>query len=221
MQTDAALVEYYRARAAEYERVYEKPERQADLARLRDVVPAFFAGRDVLDVACGTGYWTRLIAARASSIIAVDLAPETLAIARRLQPAESTVEFRAGDAFDLMAVDGGVDSAFAGFWWSHIRREHLHRFLDGLQRRLPAGSPVLLLDNRYFQGSNWPIHRTDTGGNTYQLRRLENGEEHEVLKNFPTAVDVRRAVAASGGSDPAVTELPHYWYVTYTVGSTR
>lgn len=50
------LLEYYRRRAAEYEKVYDKPERQADLRRLRAVVPAYFSQRRVLEVACGTGY---------------------------------------------------------------------------------------------------------------------------------------------------------------------
>jgi hypothetical protein len=35
---------YYAKRAAEYEKIYHKPERQADLARLRDDLPALFAG---------------------------------------------------------------------------------------------------------------------------------------------------------------------------------
>ena len=60
------LLTYYAARAAEYENVYAKPERQSDLARLRETVPAYFVGRRVLEVACGTGYWTRLIAPHAT-----------------------------------------------------------------------------------------------------------------------------------------------------------
>ena len=38
------LAAYYAARAAEYERVYEKPERHADLAHLRHVVAEYFRG---------------------------------------------------------------------------------------------------------------------------------------------------------------------------------
>src|SRR5688572_19001903 len=53
---------YYSKRAGEYERIYEKPERQSDLAKLKDVVRSFFASHVVLEVACGTGYWTQIIA---------------------------------------------------------------------------------------------------------------------------------------------------------------
>src|SRR6476659_7048530 len=61
MSVDAAMVEYYRQRAPYYERVYHKPERQEDLRELREMVVATFAGKHVLDVACGTGYWTEII----------------------------------------------------------------------------------------------------------------------------------------------------------------
>ena len=219
MHSQNSLVEYYRARAAEYEKVYAKPERQTDLRALYDLIPAYFAGRRVLEIACGSGYWTRVLGARAASIVALDLAPEMLAIARAQQSTSGAAQFSIGDAFDLAAVPGVVDAAFAGFWWSHVPREDLPRFLSGLNQRLPANSPVLLLDNRYVEGSNWPITRTDTAGNTYQRRRLENQTEHEVLKNFPTRLEVRRAIEASGGSSPTITDLAYYWYASYLTPS--
>ena len=44
------LAAYYAARAREYERIYDRPERQADLARMKDLVPSYFTGRDVLEL---------------------------------------------------------------------------------------------------------------------------------------------------------------------------
>ena len=78
----AELVEYYRRRAGEYEAIYAKPERQADLALLRKEVPQRLAGRRVLEIACGTGYWTALVAPLAASVVATDTAEEPMAIAR-------------------------------------------------------------------------------------------------------------------------------------------
>ncbi|HSU76130.1 MAG TPA: class I SAM-dependent methyltransferase, partial [Burkholderiales bacterium] len=77
----AELVDYYRRRAREYEAIYAKPERQADLAVLRKYLPERLAGRRVLEVACGTGYWTVLVARTAASIVAVDAAEEPMRIA--------------------------------------------------------------------------------------------------------------------------------------------
>ncbi|HTD65456.1 MAG TPA: methyltransferase domain-containing protein [Candidatus Limnocylindria bacterium] len=76
-----ALAEYYAQRAPEYDRIYQKPERQVDLATLREFVAQTFAERSVLEVACGTGYWTQCIAATARSVVATDINDEVLAIA--------------------------------------------------------------------------------------------------------------------------------------------
>ena len=42
--------EYYQRRAPEYDEVYAKPERQADLAELKRLIPPLVAGRRVLEI---------------------------------------------------------------------------------------------------------------------------------------------------------------------------
>lgn len=211
------LLEYYRRRAGEYEKVYAKPERQADLGMLRTIVQAYFAQRQVLEVACGTGYWTRPVSSYAASIVAIDLAAETLEVARGQNEPESRIDYRIGDAFDLAAISGTFDAGLVAFWWSHVTIAALPGFLTGLHRRLGGGAKVLVMDNRYVEGSNHPITRTDAEGNTYQRRTLESGPTYEVLKNFPSATQVSRAVVGAGGSAPLVHELPYFWYATYVV----
>ncbi len=172
------------------------------------------AGRRVLEVACGTGYWTRLIAEHASSVTACDLSEEVLTLARARQ-ADGRVTFARGDAFAPDEVPGAFDAAFAGFLVSHIRRAELERLLGGLIRRLEPGGRIVLVENRYVEGSNWPITRTDADGNTFQRRRLNDGSEHEVLKNFFSPDELRDVILAAGGRGPEVTELKHYWYASF------
>ena len=217
--SDPKLLAYYAERAGEYEKVYDKPERQADLARLHEIVPAFFVGRDVLEAACGTGYWTRRIAPRARTVLATDLTVETIAVARANQPDWAHVRFEQADAFALDTVSGQFDAAFAGFLWSHIRHRDVHGFLTGLNRRLGTGALVVLVDNNYVEGSNYPITRTDGEGNTYQRRTLENGTVHEVLKNFPTSAELHDGLTAAGATDVAIVELEHYWCASYQTQS--
>lgn len=213
MPTD--LARYYARRAAEYERIYHKPERRHDLALLREQIPPLFAGRVVLELACGTGYWTEQIARVARSVVATDLNPEVLALAQRKDYPAANVRFVRADAFDLGTVGGRFSAAFAGFWWSHVLRAERAAFLGTLHHRLGAGARVVFLDNRYVEGSSTPIARRDAGGNTYQLRTLDDGTRHEVLKNFPSEAEVRAALAQQ--ADVTFAELDYYWYVAYHV----
>jgi demethylmenaquinone methyltransferase/2-methoxy-6-polyprenyl-1,4-benzoquinol methylase len=214
---ETTLRSYYAARAPEYDRIYDKPERQADLAHLRQWLPSLFAGRRVLEVACGTGYWTQYIAATASRILALDAAPETLAIARQRNPAGS-VEFVVGDAYDLRPELGTFDAAFAGFWFSHVPRPRQREFLEGLGKALTRGATVALLDNRYVAGSSQPISEGDADGNSYQARRLTDGSVHRVLKNFPSEAELY-ALVEGLGARARVTNLEYYWVLHYTTQS--
>ena len=74
------LVTYYAKRAAEYEAIYQKPERQSDLRELENLLRRDFAGRNVLEIACGTGYWTERVASVADSIVALDINESVLEI---------------------------------------------------------------------------------------------------------------------------------------------
>jgi hypothetical protein len=87
-------------------------------------------------------------------------------------------------------------------------------FLSSLDRRLLAGAKVVLLDNLYVEGSSTPIERRDAEGNTYQRRRLSDGSEYVVLKNFPAEAELRADVAAFG-RNVAYTALQYFWLFSY------
>ena len=214
MRQAADFTAYYAARAAEYERVYAKPERQRDLQQLRQCIPDAFVGLSVLDVACGTGYWTRHIAPLARNILAVDLSPEVLAVARSMVVPHAGVQFRVADAMSLPEAIGQFEAAFVGFWWSHIPRGEVGRFVGSLHARLVPRAKVVMLDNLYVAGSSTPIAREDAQGNTYQLRQLEDGSTYEVLKNFPSKERIQADLAPLAANIRYQT-LDYYWLVDY------
>jgi ubiquinone/menaquinone biosynthesis C-methylase UbiE len=207
---------YYARRAAEYEKIYAKPERQADLARMREDIPALFKGERVLEIACGTGYWTPLIAAKAESVLALDYNAETLAIARSKAYQNANVRFERGDAYALPEWKEKFSASYAGFWWSHVPLARLDAFLEGLHRRLERGARVAFMDNLYVEGSSTPLSRRDPDGNTYQQRRLDDSSSHEVLKNFPTAGEMRQRLGRFG-TDVGFKEYEYYWVATYRI----
>lgn len=207
--------DYYAARAPEYDRVYLKPERQADLREIERWLPTVFAGRSLLEVACGTGYWTQFLAPAASRVLAIDAAPQTWRIAQARVP-PGTVQFMTGDAYALPAEAAGYESAFAGFWISHVPRSRLRAFLQGLHAALVPGAKVVFLDNRFVPGSSTPIAERDSEGNTYQVRRLDDGSSYRVLKNFPTQEEIRHATQGLAG-ELRFHEWPHFWAAEYVV----
>jgi demethylmenaquinone methyltransferase/2-methoxy-6-polyprenyl-1,4-benzoquinol methylase len=206
---------YYAARALEYDGIYLKPERQADLRAIEAWLPFRFARASVLEVACGTGYWTQFIASVAESILAIDAAPETLAIAKS-RVAQEKVKFVVGDAYDLPPHPEKFDAAFAGFWFSHVPKQRQQAFLAGLHALLRPGARVVLLDNRYVEGSSSPISEHDDSGNTYQTRKLADGSTHRVLKNFPAGQELKALVAESG-RNAKLNCWQYYWAFEYLV----
>jgi ubiquinone/menaquinone biosynthesis C-methylase UbiE len=170
------MAQYYEKRAAVYEQVYEKPERQHELEWLRHRVPEIFRDRTVLEIACGTGYWTQYIARSAAKVHACDINEAVLEIAREKPIPPGRVSFFKADAITLAGVPSGCDAAFAGFWWSHVKKADTARFVANLAAKLEPGSVVAILDNRYAEGSSTRISRRDVQGNTYQMRPLPSGE---------------------------------------------
>ncbi len=234
-----SMRDYYARRAAVYERVYFKPERQADLRAMEKWLTPQFSGCRVLEIACGTGWWTPHGARDCASWLATDLNPETMALAQRKPLPAGKVRFATVDAYTLAelggsgfdaassggaasfdaAASGGAasfDAAFAGCWWSHVPLARLPGWLDLLHSKLAPGARVVFLDNSFVQTSSTPLSRQDAHGNTYQQRSLDDGSSHEVLKNFPTA-DQAIAMLGPGARDAQWTLYEHYWVLSYTL----
>jgi demethylmenaquinone methyltransferase/2-methoxy-6-polyprenyl-1,4-benzoquinol methylase len=208
------MKEYYARRAAEYEEIYLKPERQKDLLRLIALLSKAFSGRDVLEIACGTGYWTQFLAKAARSILATDLNPEVLKFAREKNYGACRVSFALADAYEPAPLKRRSNGAFHGFWWSHLPRPKIPDFLAAFHRRLLPGSKVVLIDNLFVEGSSTPISRGDEDGNTYQIRRLKDGSAHEVLKNFPSEALLREDLRG-WGRRLSFRPFRYYWLAEY------
>ena len=209
-----AMQAYYAQRAGYYERVYHKPERQADLRAMEAWLATRFVGRRVLEIACGTGWWTPHGARAAQDWLATDLSAETLAIARA-KPLPRCVRFAEVDAYALAGLEGErFDAAFAGCWWSHVPLARLPAWLDGLLSKLEPGARVVFLDNSFVQTSSTPITRRDAEGNTYQQRTLDDGSVHEVLKNFPSREEAFACLGARA-REPVWHAWTHYWALEF------
>ena len=209
MQTN--LAEYYAKRAAHYEDIYQIPHRQSDLGELTRQLQDSIKNRNVLEVACGTGYWTERLVGHANRIVATDINTSVLEIAKAKPMLEHQVDFQIKDAFDLPT--GDHNACVAGFWWSHVKRSEQSTFLNGVQKACGSGALLVLFDNCYVDGDSTPIARTDLEGNTYQIRTLPDGSRHEIVKNFPTDSALRKKLG-SHARDIRITRLRYFWMLT-------
>jgi SAM-dependent methyltransferase len=210
------LVAYYDRRAPHYDRMYDLPERQSDLEHLRSLLSARIAGQEVLELACGTGYWTAVLARTARSVLATDLSKASLSIARKREIPNGCARFAIADAYSPEEIPGDFTAIFAGFLWSHVPHGRRPPFIQGLNRRLTRGGLVLLCDNRYVEGSSTPLAARDEDGNTYQQRPLDDGTIHKVIKNFDSRADLERSFVPVA-EKLEVIELDYYWLLAYRV----
>ncbi len=214
MKLNTDMAAYFARRAARSEAGYAKQERQHDLPLLCDWVRTTLAGHRVLELACGTGYWTAEIAPVAASIHATDLQAAMIDIAKTKALPSGKVTFAGADAFNLVRDPATTpySAVFAGFFWSHILRQEQDRFMQGLRAQVGKDTLLVLIDNVYVEGSSTSIARTDLQGNTFQIRLLD-GERFEVLKNFPTDSALRKRLGAHL-KDIRIQRVAHYWMLT-------
>lgn len=158
-------------------------------------VETYVAGRDVLEVACGTGNWTQVLSVRAAHVTATDASLASIDLARaKLYPAGNVI-FEVADAYCLDLPGRVFDAAFAADFWSHIPRSLIPAFLKSLRARLAPGSKVAVIDMLPTENLTLLGSSHDADGNFIHLRKLPDGREYEVVKNFPEEDELREAVA--------------------------
>lgn len=205
--------QFYAKSASNHDRIYDRPERKDDLAAMYKHVADALRGHTVLELACGTGYWTRVIAEVADKVVATDINPEMIAMARlRALPADK-VSLRVADADDLPADIGDFTAVFIGFWWSHVKREEQEKFLAQLKSRVGKDIFIVLLDDVYVEGSSETVARTDLEGNTYQIRVAPDGERYEIPKTYPSDSALRKKLASSV-REIKIVRLEYFWMLT-------
>ncbi len=127
-----------------YNRAIQLAQRLA-LRPWLDVKP----GTRVLDVGCGVGRWSRLLAAKGALVTGVDLSPTMIAQAQRRAAAEGVAarcSFRVQDLSKL-EVDGQFDVVLGVTVLQHILDPGLlHAAVRGMAVRLAPGGRIILLE---------------------------------------------------------------------------
>lgn len=205
---------YYQKRAKEYELIYQKPERQKDLSLIKEYLEKQFIDKTIIEIACGTGYWTEVLSKPSKSILATDINPKVLQIAQNKKYLKQNITFEIKDIEDLKYVSGNFEGLFGGFIWSHIRKEDIEDFLKMALNQVKEGAEIVFLDNKFIAGSSTPIIKIDDNGNTFQIRELMSGEKFEILKNFPHP-DEMKGLIDKVGNDFEWLDFDYYWIIKF------
>lgn len=191
----ADQVHYYRARASEFDESAliaddgtERPRSAVDDERL---VRDLGLSGDVLEIACGTGAWTRHLARVADSVVAVDVAAEMIEFAR---PKISTrnVTFVQADVF-TWSPDRRFDAVFFAFWLSHVPPDWFGRFWEQLVAMVTDDGRVVAIDelpDRRHLESDLTIEN----GLPVARRVLRDGSQHRLVKVFYEVDELRSAL---------------------------
>jgi SAM-dependent methyltransferase len=200
-------IDYYRARAGEYDEWFY---RRGRYDRGEQLNRRWFAEADVvrqallqlgpvesaLELACGTGIWTRELVKIANHVTAIDASPEVIEIARTML-SSATVEFQQADLFAWEPVEQ-YDIVFLGFWLSHVPPERLDGFLQKVHRALRPGGRLFLVDSRYEPTSTSRDQQPRDPGAICQNRRLNDGRQFRIVKVYHDAEQLQSRLERLG-----------------------
>jgi SAM-dependent methyltransferase len=207
--------EYYRARAPEYDdwffrrgRYDRGPRLNAEVALLRGALERFRPEGDVLELACGTGLWTRELAAAARRVTAVDASPEMLELNRE-RVRSARVEYLRADLFDWRPKRC-YDAVFFGFWLSHVPENQCESFWDLVADSLNPGGRFFFVDSKYDPASTARDHRLGDPDAGTVRRKLNDGREFRIVKVFHRPRDLQDRLQTLGWR-AAIRETPKYF----------
>jgi hypothetical protein len=126
------------------------------------------------------------------------------------------IDFGIADVYSLDNIGKKYSAGFAGFLWSHVPVNQRSQLIRSLHAHLAPGAKVIWIDGRYVEGSSTAINRKDDDGNTYQMRKLDDGSLHEVIKNYPTDAELK-ADFAPFANNIEVKLLQYFWILSYTL----
>jgi SAM-dependent methyltransferase len=211
----AEQARYYCDRAAEYDDWWLRRGRYdhgrdanarwlSDAGEVEAALEEFKPDGDVLELACGTGLWTRRLACHAQRLTALDASAEVLALARA-RVKDPLVNYVQADLF-AWEPDAAYDVCFFGFWLSHVPEERFEVFWQKVTAALRPGGRVFFVDSLRSEFASAADHALPDAGAQTMRRRLGNGREYRIVKRFydPKALE-RRLVGLGFRADVSVT----------------
>jgi 2-polyprenyl-3-methyl-5-hydroxy-6-metoxy-1,4-benzoquinol methylase len=186
-------IEYYRARANEYDEWFYRKGRYDrspeinqrwfnEVAAIKNTLHQIGVVDDILELASGTGIWTQELLRIGKKITAIDGSEEMIAI-NRSKLNSLSVEYHLVDLFTWQP-DTEYDLVFFAFWLSHVPPKLLDSFLTKVYQSVRVGGQVFIIDSSFEPTSTANNHILEDDGNIYKTRKLNDGQEFQIVKIF-------------------------------------
>lgn len=192
-------LEYYRARAAEYDQWWLRTGRYdrgealnarwfSEVRTVQDALETFKPSGRILEFACGTGIWTERLVRFATQLAALDGSPEMLALnAAKLR--SPRVRYIEADLFRWEPAEV-FDTIFFGFWLSHVPPERFDDFWNLVRKCLAPGGRIFFVDSRHEPTSTAVNHQLPERTAVTLHRKLDDGREFQIYKVFYEPADL-------------------------------
>ncbi len=217
----AEQAHYYRERAGEYEdwwfrrgRYDHGPEANArwfaDAAEAQDALERFDPAGEIVELACGTGLWTQLLAHYATGVTAIDGSSEMIELCRA-RVNDPRVTYVQADLFAWEPI-GTYDVCVFGFWLSHVPEERFEAFWEKVARAVGSGGRVFFIDSLRSQQASAIDHTLPDRGEETMLRRLADGREYRIIKRFHEPQPLQQRLADLGWNAVVQTTSEFFIY---------
>ena len=192
------VANWYHEHVSESDDTYHEKVIKPNLLRVLGDVK----GKLVLDVACGQGFFSRALAAAGANVTGADIAPELIAIAKKLGPAG--IHYLAAPASRMPLPDESFDASICVLALQNIK--DLSGALAQVSHLLKRGGAFVIVLNhpafRIPRHSEWGFDADGspaTGGAGIQFRRVDRylSETSYQIQMHP-------------GSDPTATTLSYH-----------
>ena len=207
------VAKYYALLGEALEDKYLEPDMDEDIDDMSIHLGNLLAGHTVLELGCGTGFWTEVVAESAQSVLAVDINANLVDIARERDMAEGKVTFRVADALDLPEDIGKFSAVLVSFLWSHLNKKEQEQLLATLKKRLGKDVLLVILDDSFVEGFSETIARTDADGTTYEILTAPDGERFEVPKSYQSDSALRKRLGTTG-KEIKIERVEFFWILT-------
>ena len=213
-----SLVDYYEARAGEYDDWYLRRGRyergpihdaawNAELDGAGTWLDGLPIHGEIVELAAGTGWWSPLLASKGELSI-YDAAPAPLDKAReRLLAHGLRAHIHLRDAW--AEPDRQVDALFCGFWLSHVERARTVEFLALARRWLKPGGVFAFIDSLPDPQSGAADHPTPADDSS--VRRLDDGREFTIVKVYREPAELEAALREAGFATAEVTTTGRFF----------